>query len=111
MTGGALRAALLVVGSACLAGAVVLAKIGCIGVAWHLGVFGVVLAVAGLVERWRYKRLALRRPGTDWIVTGERFLDPESGRLVTVYYYPPSGERRYVAEQGPSDRKRSGGAT
>jgi hypothetical protein len=97
MSGGVPRAALVVVGLSFLAGAAVLAKIGCIGAAWRLVVFGVVLAAAGLVERWRYKRLVLRRPGTGWVATGERFVDPESGKLVTVYYHPPSGARRYVA--------------
>jgi hypothetical protein len=99
MTGGVLRPALLVVGLGFLAGAVILAKIGCIELAWRLGFFGVVLAVAGLVERWRYKRLAATRPGTEWVATGERFVDPESGKLVSVYFHPRSGERRYVAAE------------
>jgi hypothetical protein len=30
-------------------------------------------------------------------VTGERFVDPETGKPVMVYYHRPSGERRYVA--------------
>jgi hypothetical protein len=100
MSSGVLRAALAAAGLALVAAAAVLAEAGCAALAWRAGVFGVVLAFAGLVERWRYKRLAATRPGSGWIVTGERFVDPESGKLVTVYCHPPSGERRYVA--GPA---------
>ena len=50
-----------------------------------------------MIERWRYKPLADRSPGPDWAATGERFVDPETGKLVTVYYHPANGERRYVA--------------
>jgi hypothetical protein len=49
-----------------------------------------------VVERWRYKALTSRRPGPDWVPTNERFVDPESGHLVTVFYQPSTGERRYV---------------
>ncbi len=58
---------------------------------------GLVLIIGPLIERWRYKPLAEQRPGPDWTATDERFVDPETGRLVTVYYHPASGERRYVA--------------
>ena len=63
----------------------------------RLAVSGLVLIAAALVERWRYKRLGGAHPGSDWIATAERFVDPESGKLVTVYYRPATGERRYVA--------------
>jgi hypothetical protein len=56
------------------------------------------LVVGLMIERWRYKPLAERSPGPDWTATDERFVDPETGKLVTVYYHPPSGERRYVAQ-------------
>ena len=36
-------------------------------------------------------------PGAGWVATKERFVDPESGKLVTVFYQPATGERRYVA--------------
>jgi hypothetical protein len=95
---GALRAVLLVVGLALLGGAAALAHAGCtIGPTLRLGLSGLVLVAAALVERWRYKRLAGNRPGPEWVATDERFLDPESGRPVTVYYRPATGERRYVA--------------
>jgi hypothetical protein len=93
-----LRAALFVIGLALLAGAAALAHAGCsLGVSLRLAVPGLFLIGAALVERWRYKRLAGSRPGPDWVATDERFVDPESGKLVTVYYRPSTGERRYVA--------------
>jgi len=49
------------------------------------------------IERWRYKPLAERPPGPDWQATGERFVDPETGKLVAVYFHPATGERRYIA--------------
>jgi hypothetical protein len=55
-----------------------------------------VLLFGLLVEQWRYKPLTTR-PGPGWVPTDERFVDPESGRLVTVFYKPSTGERRYVA--------------
>jgi hypothetical protein len=94
---GVLRGALLGVGIAMLAGAVALAEAGCIPLGWRLALPGLVLSVAALFERWRYKRLAGAPPGSEWVATAERFVDPESGKLVTVYYRPATGERRYVA--------------
>ena len=93
-----LRAALLIVSGALLAGAASLAIAGCtLGLALRLAVPGIILLLALLVERWRYKPLKSRRPGPDWLLTDERFVDPESGKLVTVFYKPSTGERRYVA--------------
>jgi len=98
MTRAVLRAAVLIAGFVMLAGAVVLAGVGCgLGIFLRLALPGLVLIGAVLFERWRYKRLAATRPGPGWVATDERFVDPESGKLVTVYYRPATGERRYVA--------------
>ncbi len=97
MKNGVLRAALLIVGLLMLAGAAASAAAGCTALGWRMALFGGVLVVAALFERWRYKRLAGRCPGPDWVATDERFVDPETGTLVTVYYLPATGERRYVA--------------
>ena len=51
-----------------------------------------------LVERWHYQGLTDERPGRNWQATPERFIDPETGRLVTVFFNPATGERRYVAD-------------
>lgn len=59
-----------------------------------VAIWGSVVAVAVLVERWRYRA---RDAGTsgEWQRTEERFVDPESGRTVQVLYHPRTGERRY----------------
>jgi len=81
-----------------LAGAAALALVGCsLGLALRFAVPGVILLFALVVEHWRYKPLKGRRPGPDWLATDERFVDPESGKLVAVFYKPSTGERRYVA--------------
>jgi hypothetical protein len=93
-----LRTALFAVGGVLLAGAAALLIGGCApGVALRVAVPGLVLLFALGVEQWRYKPLTTGRPGPDWVPTDERFVDPESGQLVTVFYKPSTGERRYVA--------------
>lgn len=64
-----------------------------------LQLFGAGLIVGGslLIERWRYRRLGRGRPGPNWRETGERFVDPETGKRITVYHDPVTGERRYVS--------------
>jgi hypothetical protein len=61
-----------------------------------LTVVGAALVGGILFEHGRYKPAAPDHPGAGWVATGERFVDPESGREVAVYYQPTSGERRYV---------------
>jgi hypothetical protein len=97
MTRSALRTALYALGGLSISGAAVLALLGCGPAAIGLAGWALVLIVGLLIERWRYKPLAERSPGPDWTITDERFVDPETGKLVTVYYHPPTGERRYVA--------------
>jgi hypothetical protein len=57
-------------------------------------VAGVVLVLATLFERWRYNNRNAPAQG-NWQATGERFVDPESGKHMEVLYDPHSGERRY----------------
>jgi hypothetical protein len=93
-----LRASLLAISGALLTGAAALAVAGCaLGLVLRLAVPGVILLFALVVEDWRYKPLKSRRPTPDWLPTDERFVDLESGKLVTVFYKPSTGERRYVA--------------
>ncbi|HZU90695.1 MAG TPA: hypothetical protein VE993_15690 [Stellaceae bacterium] len=97
MTRHILRPALLTIGGILLAAAVLSFLAGRSAArALEIAFPGIVLVGAVLVERWRYKPLGGARPGPDWIATGERFVDPESGKLVTVFYKPATGERRYV---------------
>jgi hypothetical protein len=94
-----LRVGLLVFGGIMLAAAVFGALFGCrLAAVIPLALWGAILAGGVLIERWRYQRLADNHPGRDWQATPERFVDPETGRLVTVFFNPATGERRYVAD-------------
>ena len=98
MSRSLLRAALFLVGGILLAAAGGSAIAGCnLGIVLQLAIPGLVLMFGLLVERWRYKPVTIHRPGPDWVPTNERFIDPESGETVTVFYQPSTGERRYVA--------------
>jgi hypothetical protein len=98
VTRSVLRLVLFLVGGILLAAAGFSAIARCnIGVVLRLAVPGLILLFALAVERWRYKPVTTRRPGPEWVSTNERFIDPESGETVTVYYQPSTGERRYVA--------------
>jgi hypothetical protein len=57
---------------------------------------GLLLLIGTLAEQRRYKKLEDGSPGPGWRMTEERFLDPGSGALVTVYHHDRTGERRYV---------------
>jgi hypothetical protein len=72
------------------------------GVGPFTGWAGLML-VAVLVENWRYRHRSGRGERLDdgeWQLTEERFVDPESGAVMRVYYHPGTGERRYEAEGG-----------
>jgi hypothetical protein len=70
---------------------------------WKIGggpvllILGAVAIVTGLLEPI-YGRAIGRAPQGNWRPTGEKFVDPETGELVTVWYDPVTGERRYVSE-------------
>jgi hypothetical protein len=63
-----------------------------------LAMAGAILTLALLFERYVYKPIRSERPGTGWEQTAERFIDPQSGQSVTVYFNSRTGERRYVGE-------------
>jgi hypothetical protein len=60
--------------------------------------WGAFLVVVIVIERVRYKALEAKRPGPGWERTTERFVDEETGRMVTVYIQPETGERAYVKD-------------
>jgi hypothetical protein len=92
-----LRTIVAILGALFAAGALMLAVLRCFPPAGILAVWALIFLVGLAVERWRYKPLAGRPPGPDWQKTDERFVDPETGKLVTVYFHAASGERRYIA--------------
>jgi len=57
-------------------------------------IVGAIFVLGTLFERWRYNNKNAPADA-DWQVTGERFVDPESGKVMEVLYDPRSGERRY----------------
>ncbi len=61
-------------------------------------IWGGILTVAVLFERWRYQ--APPAAGGNWQPTGEQFIDPESGEAMEVLYDAGTGERRYVSKAG-----------
>ncbi|HET9813768.1 MAG TPA: hypothetical protein VFP57_08955 [Sphingomicrobium sp.] len=84
-----------------LAAAVLLSVCG-IGLFLYKGIVtllivGIAALVTVLLER-SYGTLVRAPRGGGWRPTDERFVDPETGKLVTVWFDPASGERRYVAD-------------
>ena len=63
------------------------------GPALYLFVTGGAYSVGVLLERWRYSPPPPRIG--NWHTTGERFLDPTSGKMVEVYFNRETGERHY----------------
>lgn len=92
-----LRAIVAIIGGLFAAGALVMAILCVLPAAIMLAVWAAIFLVGLLIERWRYKKLSPVPPGSDWQQTDERFVDPETGKLVTVYFRPATGERRYIA--------------
>ncbi|HEY3778496.1 MAG TPA: hypothetical protein VGL35_10605 [Rhizomicrobium sp.] len=93
-----LRNVLLVLSLAALGGGVLCLLFGIPSPAYMLLLWGAILFAAVVYERFRYKPLERASPGADWERTNERFVDTDSGKTVTVYVEPASGERRYVEE-------------
>ncbi len=93
-----LRLILVLYASVCLLGAVALfiSQKG----AWSLvlGIYlliNAIVIVAGTIFEGRYKSNA--KPKTGFKPTGERFVDPKSGKTVEVHFDPKTGERSYVS--------------
>ena len=55
-----------------------------------------VVIISALLEPI-YGRTVARPRGGNWRPTDEKFVDPETGELVTVWFDPATGERRYVS--------------
>lgn len=95
-----LRNIVLTVGGAMLASGVMLLFYGQLGFAAFLIVWGGIFVFGILYERFAYKTIVDAVPaGKGWTRTPERFVDPKSGKTVTVYVKPMTGERAYVAEK------------
>jgi hypothetical protein len=89
-----LRAGVLTFGCLVLALGAYLCSRGPIPGAVPTLIGGAVILIGTLFERWRYKNKNASIDG-DWQPTGERFVDPATGKNVEVLYDPQSGERQY----------------
>jgi hypothetical protein len=89
-----LRTAVLIFGCLVLALGAYLCTKGVASGGIQTLVGGSVIVLGTLFERWRYHNTNASAEG-DWQPTGERFVDPETGKNVEVLYDPQSGERRY----------------
>ena len=85
------------IGVLCLAGGAVAALAGAEG-GWGAIAFGAILILGTIYERVQYKPLATSRPGPGWERTSERFVDEQTGKTITVYVRPETGERQYVED-------------
>jgi hypothetical protein len=63
-------------------------------------VFGTLLLLGTVFERWRYKAAQTPQSARGQ-PTGERFVDPETGALMEVWYDASTGERSYVRLDKP----------
>ncbi len=92
-----LRNLLIVLGVACVIGAIIALGTGWDSVAFSAGVFGVLLLLGTVFERVIYKPFTRKKPANA-VATSEKFVDQRTGKTVTVYVDPATGERTYVEE-------------
>lgn len=93
-----LRSGVVIFGlAALLVGAIAIIS-GALGPSLVFMLWGIVLVGGIAFERFRYKPLTRKRPGPGWERTTERFVDDDTGKTVTVYIQPETGERAYVED-------------
>lgn len=90
-----LRRVLFFVAVGCLVAGMLALAFGAWPPAFWLLINGSALTLGLVFERWRYKpvKTAAAARGT---ATEEKFIDPETGALMQVYYDAATGERSYV---------------
>lgn len=81
-----------------LAGGLVAVAVGAFPAAIFPLVAGALILLGTLYERVHYKPIASSPPAPGWIKSEERFVDEKTGRTVTVYVEPKTGERAYVSD-------------
>jgi hypothetical protein len=92
-----LRNIVIGIGVVCVLGAIIAAGVGQAAPAFSVGIFGALLLLGTLFERVIYKPFTRRKPANA-VATAEKFIDERSGKTVTVYVDPATGERTYVEE-------------
>jgi hypothetical protein len=66
--------------------------------AWPFVLMTGLIILGTVFERFNYRGSAAPDAAGPWKPTNECFRDEESGRLVTVWFNPATGERRYVED-------------
>jgi hypothetical protein len=96
-----LRAIVLTLGVLYLVGAFMLfvASPGSLVFGGYLLIVGAVLIASIVFERQRYRPRG-NSAQDSWEPTGERFIDPTSGKLMEVRFDPTTGSREYVEVTG-----------
>jgi hypothetical protein len=92
-----LRNLVIAAGGLCLAGAALALLFGNVPGTLMLGIWGAILLLGTVYERFRYKPVAKAKP-VNAVRTDEKFIDDDTGKPVTVYIDPATGERTYVNE-------------
>ncbi|HET8551672.1 MAG TPA: hypothetical protein VFM97_04275 [Gammaproteobacteria bacterium] len=88
------RKTLIAIGIASIFAGIALLLSGLVAIGAYVLAEGALLTLALVFERWRYRKNVSSRG--DWQPTGERFIDPGTGKLTEVRYNPATGERQYV---------------
>ncbi len=91
-----LRMLVLGFGGALILASCVVAATGIAAPALWLFTLGALTVVGTVFERVLYKPLKDGSPGPGWTDTGERFVDPGTGKMVKVLFNAASGARQYV---------------
>ncbi len=95
-----LRAIVLLLGAALALGGLFTALVGqATGAGIEAMVLGGLLVVGTLLEKLRYGESSEIPRGPDWSRSDETFVDPASGRRMTVYENGRTGQRRYVPQE------------
>ena len=69
---------------------------------WPMLAIALLFAFGCLYERRYHAGRSGLAPDARFRPTGERFVDPETGRITAAWADPATGERRYVDEGEPS---------
>lgn len=93
-----MRSFVIIVGLVCLAAGAIALSTGTAPPALVFLGWGIILIGGIAFERFRYKPVTTKPVGPNWKRTDERFVDEETGKIVTVYIRPDTGERAYVRE-------------
>ncbi len=93
-----LRGLVLVIGAVLFLGGCATLMLNLFPGGFIFAVLGALFIIGIVFERAIYKPVGKSRPGPGWQRTTERFIDDRSGKPVTVYIEPATGERAYIEE-------------